>query len=161
MDFDDLLMKTNELLNNYPEVLAKYQEKFKYILVDEYQDTNNSQYLIVKSLSDRYQNICVVGDDAQSIYSFRGANINNIINFRNDYDDIEIFRLEQNYRSTKNIVNAANSVIDHNKNKIDKEVWTENDFGDKVQISSNQSDIAEARSICQKIQTINDSKHQI
>ena len=158
MDFDDLLMKTNELLNNYPEVLAKYQEKFKYILVDEYQDTNNSQYLIVKSLSDRYQNICVVGDDAQSIYSFRGANINNIINFRNDYDDIEIFRLEQNYRSTKNIVNAANSVIDHNKNKIDKEVWTENDFGDKVQISSNQSDIAEARSICQKIQTINDSK---
>ena len=158
MDFDDLLMKTNELLNNYPEVLAKYQEKFKYILVDEYQDTNNSQYLIVKSLSDRYQNICVVGDDAQSIYSFRGANINNIINFRNDYDDIEIFRLEQNYRSTKNIVNAANSVIDHNKNKIDKEVWTENDFGDKVQISSNQSDIAEARSICKKIQTINDSK---
>ena len=157
MDFDDLLMKTNELLNNFPEVLAKYQEKFKYILVDEYQDTNNSQYLIVKSLSDRYQNICVVGDDAQSIYSFRGANINNIINFRNDYDDVEIFRLEQNYRSTKNIVNAANSVIDHNKNKIDKEVWTENDFGDKVQISSNQSDIAEARSICQKIQTINDS----
>ena len=157
MDFDDLLMKTNELLNNYPEVLAKYQEKFKYILVDEYQDTNNSQYLIVKSLSDRYQNICVVGDDAQSIYSFRGANINNIINFRNDYDDVEIFRLEQNYRSTKNIVNAANSVIDHNKNKIDKEVWTENDFGDKVEISSNQSDIAEARSICQKIQTINDS----
>jgi len=157
MDFDDLLMKTNELLNNYPEVLTKYQEKFKYILVDEYQDTNNSQYLIVKSLSDRYQNICVVGDDAQSIYSFRGANINNIINFRNDYDDVEIFRLEQNYRSTKNIVNAANSVIDHNKNKIDKEVWTENDFGDKVQISSNQSDIAEARSICQKIQTINDS----
>ncbi len=157
MDFDDLLMKTNELLNNHPEVLAKYQEKFKYILVDEYQDTNNSQYLIVKSLSDRYQNICVVGDDAQSIYSFRGANINNIINFRKDYDDVEIFRLEQNYRSTKNIVNAANSVIDHNKNKIDKEVWTENDFGDKVQISSNQSDIAEARSICQKIQTINDS----
>ena len=157
MDFDDLLMKTNELLNNHPEVLAKYQEKFKYILVDEYQDTNNSQYLIVKSLSDRYQNICVVGDDAQSIYSFRGANINNIINFRKDYDDVEIFRLEQNYRSTKNIVNAANSVIDHNKNKIDKEVWTENDFGDKVQISSNQSDIAEARSICQKIQTMNDS----
>ena len=157
MDFDDLLMKTNELLNNHPEVLAKYQEKFKYILVDEYQDTNNSQYLIVKSLSDKYQNICVVGDDAQSIYSFRGANINNIINFRNDYDDVEIFRLEQNYRSTKNIVNAANSVIEHNKNKIDKEVWTENDFGDKVQISSNQSDIAEARSICQKVQSINDT----
>ena len=99
----------------------------------------------------------MVGDDAQSIYSFRGANINNIINFRNDYDDVEIFRLEQNYRSTKNIVNAANSVIEHNKNKIDKEVWTENDFGDKVQISSNQSDIAEARSICQKVQSINDT----
>ena len=151
MDFDDLLMKTNELLNNYPEVLAKYQEKFKYILVDEYQDTNNSQYLIVKSLSDKYQNICVVGDDAQSIYSFRGANINNIINFRNDYDEVEVFRLEQNYRSTKNIVNAANSVIDHNKNKIDKEVWTDNDFGDKVEVIANESDIAEARSLCQKI----------
>ncbi len=155
MDFDDLLMKTNELLNNYPEVLAKYQEKFKYILVDEYQDTNNSQYLIVKSLSDKYQNICVVGDDAQSIYSFRGANINNIINFRNDYDEVEVFRLEQNYRSTKNIVNAANSVIDHNKNKIDKEVWTDNDFGDRVEVRVNESDIAEARSLCQKIVSLN------
>ena len=157
MDFDDLLMKTNELLNNHPDVLAKYQEKFKYILVDEYQDTNNSQYLIVKSLSDKYQNICVVGDDAQSIYSFRGANINNIINFRNDYDDVEIFRLEQNYRSTKNIVNAANSVIDHNKNKIDKEVWTDNDFGDRIEISSNQSDIGEARELCQKITSLNNT----
>ena len=157
MDFDDLLMKTNELLNNYPEVLAKYQEKFKYILVDEYQDTNNSQYLIVKSLSDKYQNICVVGDDAQSIYSFRGANINNIINFRNDYDEVEVFRLEQNYRSTKNIVNAANSVIDHNKNKIDKEVWTDNDFGDRVELRANESDIAEARSLCQKIVSLNNT----
>ncbi len=157
MDFDDLLMKTNELLNNYPEVLAKYQEKFKYILVDEYQDTNNSQYLIVKSLSDKYQNICVVGDDAQSIYSFRGANINNIINFRNDYDEVEVFRLEQNYRSTKNIVNAANSVIDHNKNKIDKEVWTDNDFGDRVEVRANESDIAEARSLCQKILSLNNT----
>ena len=157
MDFDDLLMKTNELLNNYPEVLAKYQEKFKYILVDEYQDTNNSQYLIVKSLSDKYQNICVVGDDAQSIYSFRGANINNIINFRNDYDEVEVFRLEQNYRSTKNIVNAANSVIDHNKNKIEKEVWTDNDFGDRVEVRANESDIAEARSLCQKIVSLNNT----
>ena len=157
MDFDDLLMKTNELLNNYPEVLAKYQEKFKYILVDEYQDTNNSQYLIVKSLSDKYQNICVVGDDAQSIYSFRGANINNIINFRNDYDEVEVFRLEQNYRSTKNIVNAANSVINHNKNKIDKEVWTDNDFGDRVEVRANESDIAEARSLCQKIVSLNNT----
>ena len=151
MDFDDLLLKTNELLNNFPEVLAKYQEKFKYILVDEYQDTNNSQYLIVKSLADKYQNICVVGDDAQSIYSFRGANINNIINFRKDYDDVEVFRLEQNYRSTKYIVNAANSVIDNNKNKIHKEVWTDNEFGNKIQITSNPSDIAEARLISQKI----------
>ena len=157
MDFDDLLMKTNELLNNHPQVLAKYQEKFKYILVDEYQDTNNSQYLIVKSLSDKYQNICVVGDDAQSIYSFRGANINNIINFRNDYDNVEIFRLEQNYRSTKNIVNAANSVIDHNKNKIDKEVWTDNDFGDRIEIRSNQSDTGEARGLCQKITSLNNT----
>ena len=157
MDFDDLLMKTNELLNNYPEVLAKYQEKFKYILVDEYQDTNNSQYLIVKSLSDKYQNICVVGDDAQSIFSFRGANINNIINFRNDYDEVEVFRLEQNYRSTKNIVNAANSVIDHNKNKIEKEVWTDNDFGDRVEVRANESDIAEARSLCQKIVSLNNT----
>ena len=151
MDFDDLLLKTNELLNNFPEVLAKYQEKFKYILVDEYQDTNNSQYLIVKSLADKYQNICVVGDDAQSIYSFRGANINNIINFRNDYDNVEVYRLEQNYRSTKYIVNAANSVIDNNKNKIHKEVWTDNEFGEKVQITSNPSDIAEARLISQKV----------
>ena len=157
MDFDDLLMKTNELLNNYPEVLAKYQEKFKYILVDEYQDTNNSQYLIVKSLSDKYQNICVVGDDAQSIYSFRGANINNIINFRNDYDEVEVFRLEQNYRSTKNIVNAANSVIEYNKNKIDKEVWTDNDFGDRVEIIANDSDIGEARGLCQKIISLNNT----
>ena len=151
MDFDDLLLKTNELLNNFPEVLAKYQEKFKYILVDEYQDTNNSQYLIVKSLADKYQNICVVGDDAQSIYSFRGANINNIINFRKDYDDVEVYRLEQNYRSTKYIVSAANSVIDNNKNKIHKEVWTDNEFGNKIQITSNPSDIAEARLISQKI----------
>ena len=157
LDFDDLLVKPLDLFNQFPEVLAKYQNKFKYILVDEYQDTNNSQYLIVKSLSDKYQNICVVGDDAQSIYSFRGANINNIINFRNDYDEVEVFRLEQNYRSTKNIVNAANSVIDHNKNKIDKEVWTDNDFGDRVEVRANESDIAEARSLCQTITSLNNT----
>ena len=110
-----------------------------------------------RSLSDKYQNICVVGDDAQSIYSFRGANINNIINFRNDYDEVEVFRLEQNYRSTKNIVNAANSVIDHNKNKIEKEVWTDNDFGDRVEVRANESDIAEARSLCQKIVSLNNT----
>jgi DNA helicase-2/ATP-dependent DNA helicase PcrA len=104
MDFDDLLLKTNELLTRFPEVLAKYQDRFRYILVDEYQDTNHSQYLIVRALSDRFQNICVVGDDAQSIYAFRGANINNILNFQKDYQDVKMFRLEQNYRSTKNIV---------------------------------------------------------
>jgi DNA helicase-2/ATP-dependent DNA helicase PcrA len=107
MDFDDLLLKTNELLNRFPEVLAKYQERFKYIHVDEYQDTNHSQYLIVKALADRYENLCVVGDDAQSIYGFRGANIENILSFQKDYSNSTIYRLEQNYRSTKNIVNAG------------------------------------------------------
>ena len=132
MDFDDLLLRTNELLNRYPDVLAKYQEQFRYILVDEYQDTNHSQYLIVRALSDRYQNICVVGDDAQSIYAFRGANINNILNFQKDYTDVALYRLEQNYRSTKTIVNAANSIISHNKNKIEKVVWTSNVEGDSI-----------------------------
>ncbi len=126
MDFDDLLLKTNELLNKFPDVLAKYQERFKYILVDEYQDTNHSQYLIVKALSDRYQNICVVGDDSQSIYSFRGANINNILNFQKDYEDVNLYRLEQNYRSTKNIVNLANSVIKHNLSKIEMDRFVKN-----------------------------------
>ena len=118
MDFDDLLLKTNELLSTYPETLAKYQNIFKYILVDEYQDTNHSQYLIIKALSDKFQNICVVGDDAQSIYSFRGANINNILNFQKDFPDSKLFRLEQNYRSTKNIVNAANSLIENNQKRL-------------------------------------------
>src|SRR5690554_7349557 len=97
MDFDDLLLKTNELLVRFPEVLLKYQDRFRYILVDEYQDTNNSQYMIVRALADRFQNICVVGDDAQSIYAFRGANINNILNFQKDFNDVKIYRLEQNY----------------------------------------------------------------
>ena len=101
MDFDDLLLKTNELLTRFPEVLAKYQNRFRYIMVDEYQDTNHSQYLIVRALSDKFQNICVVGDDAQSIYAFRGANINNILNFQKDYEGVKTFRLEQNYRSYK------------------------------------------------------------
>ena len=114
MDFDDLLMKTNELLNKSPETLLKYQEKFKYILVDEYQDTNYSQYLIVKSLADRYENLCVVGDDSQSIYSFRGANIDNILNFKKHYPNSKSYKLEQNYRSSKNIVQAANSLINNN-----------------------------------------------
>ena len=154
MDFDDLLLKTNELLNKFPDVLAKYQERFKYILVDEYQDTNHSQYLIVKALSDRYQNICVVGDDSQSIYSFRGANINNILNFQKDYEDVNLYRLEQNYRSTKNIVNLANSVIKHNLSKIEKSVWTDNDNGEKILVSKMHSDAEEGRYVASKIEEI-------
>ena len=151
MDFDDLLLKTNELLNLFPDVLAKYQERFRYILVDEYQDTNHSQYLIVRALADRYQNICVVGDDAQSIYAFRGANINNILNFQNDYTDVTLYRLEQNYRSTKNIVNAANSIISHNKNKIEKIVWTSNEKGSLIEINQLPTDSDEGRHIASNI----------
>ena len=151
MDFDDLLLKTNELLNLYPDVLAKYQERFRYILVDEYQDTNHSQYLIVRALADRYQNICVVGDDAQSIYAFRGANISNILNFQNDYPDVTLYRLEQNYRSTKNIVNAANSIISHNKNKIEKIVWTSNEMGSLIDINQLPTDSDEGRHVASNI----------
>ena len=145
MDFDDLLLRTNELLNRFPEVLVRYQERFKYILVDEYQDTNHSQYLIVKALSDRYQNICVVGDDAQSIYSFRGANISNILNFQRDYDQVAVYRLEQNYRSTNTIVRAANSVISKNKDQIEKQVWTDNPDGDKIIVYRSATDADEGR----------------
>lgn len=145
MDFDDLLLKTNELLNRFPDVLAKYQDRFRYILVDEYQDTNHSQYLIVKALSDRFQNICVVGDDAQSIYAFRGANINNILNFQKDYEGVKMYRLEQNYRSSKNIVEAANNVIDKNKTKLDKIVWTANSDGPKIKVHRSVTDGEEGR----------------
>ncbi len=151
MDFDDLLLKTNELLTRFPDVLAKYQDRFRYILVDEYQDTNHSQYLIVRALSDRFQNICVVGDDAQSIYAFRGANINNILNFQRDYDDVKVFRLEQNYRSTKNIVNAANSIIDKNQTKLDKVVWTANDEGSKIKVNRLMTDGDEGRYVASSI----------
>lgn len=151
MDFDDLLLKTNELLNRFPDVLAKYQDRFRYILVDEYQDTNHSQYLIVRALSDRFQNICVVGDDAQSIYAFRGANINNILNFQKDYDNVKTYRLEQNYRSTKNIVEAANSIIDKNKTKLDKVVWTANDFGPKIKVHRSITDGEEGRFVAGEI----------
>ncbi|GMN05079.1 3'-5' exonuclease [Croceitalea sp. MTPC5] len=151
MDFDDLLLRTNELLTRFPEVLMKYQNRFRYILVDEYQDTNHSQYLIVKALADRYQNICVVGDDAQSIYSFRGANISNILNFQRDYDDVAMYRLEQNYRSTKNIVNAANSIIANNKNQLEKEVWTANDDGDLIKIHRSETDAEEGRYVASSI----------
>ncbi|NND89056.1 MAG: UvrD-helicase domain-containing protein [Flavobacteriaceae bacterium] len=151
MDFDDLLLKTNELLTRFPEVLSKYQNRFRYILVDEYQDTNHSQYLIVKALSDKFQNICVVGDDAQSIYAFRGANINNILNFQKDYDDVKVYRLEQNYRSTKNIVNAANSIIEKNKTRLDKVVWTANDEGAKIKVNRTMTDGDEGRFVASNI----------
>jgi len=151
MDFDDLLLRTNELLTRFPEVLAKYQDRFRYILVDEYQDTNHSQYLIVRALADRYQNICVVGDDSQSIYAFRGANIKNILNFQKDYDNVKIFKLEQNYRSSKNIVEAANSVIDKNKTKLDKEIWTSNEEGGKVKVMRTFSEGDEGRFVSSSI----------
>ena len=151
MDFDDLLYQTNVLLRDFPEVLHYYQQKFKYILVDEYQDTNYSQYLIVKKLAAVYENICVVGDDAQSIYSFRGANIQNILNFRTDYPDYKLFKLEQNYRSTKVIVEAANSVISKNKDQIKKSVWTDNDNGSPIKVIRALTDNEEGKIVSNKI----------
>ena len=151
MDFDDLLLKTNELLNKFPEVLSKYQDKFRYILVDEYQDTNYSQYLIIKALSDRHQNLCVVGDDSQSIYSFRGANIDNILNFKKYYPDCKIYKLEQNYRSSNNIVQCANSLIQNNQFKLDKTIWTQNNDGEKIIINKSLSDSDEGRYVASSI----------
>ena len=134
MDFDDLLFNMNILLRDFPDVLLKYQQRFQYIMVDEYQDTNYAQYLIVKKLAARHQNICVVGDDAQSIYAFRGANIQNNYNFRRDDPQMQLFKLEQNYRSTKNIVEAANSIIGHNRDQIEKELWSDNAVGTKIRL---------------------------
>jgi DNA helicase-2/ATP-dependent DNA helicase PcrA len=151
MDFDDLLFQTNVLLRDHPDVLQHYQHKFKYILVDEYQDTNYAQYLIVKKLAAVYENICVVGDDAQSIYSFRGANIQNILNFKKDYPDFKLFKLEQNYRSTKNIVDAANSVIARNQDQIKKDVWTDNETGKAITVLRALTDNEEGRLITNKI----------
>ena len=151
MDFDDLLLRTNELLSRFPEVLLKYQERFRYILVDEYQDTNHSQYLIVRALSDRFQNICVVGDDAQSIYSFRGANIDNMLNFQRDYDGVAVYRLEQNYRSTATIVNAANSVIAKNRDQLEKKVWTDNVVGNPIIVHRSPTDADEGRFVASTI----------
>jgi len=151
MDFDDLLLKTNELLTRFPEVLAKYQSRFQYILVDEYQDTNHSQYLIVRALSNRHHNLCVVGDDAQSIYSFRGANIQNIFNFQRDYPEAEVYKLEQNYRSTKNIVGAANSLIEKNKDRLPKVVWTSNEEGEKIKVIRTYTDSEEGRFVASDI----------
>lgn len=151
MDFDDLLLKTNELLTRFPEVLAKYQDRFRYILVDEYQDTNHSQYLIVKALASKFENICVVGDDAQSIYSFRGANIHNILNFKKDYPDAVTVSLEQNYRSTQNIVNAANVVISKNLQQFKKNVFSDNEEGEKIKVYRALSDADEANFVAGNI----------
>ncbi|PJA09951.1 MAG: ATP-dependent DNA helicase [Flavobacteriales bacterium CG_4_10_14_0_2_um_filter_32_8] len=145
MDFDDLLFKTNILLRDFPEVLNDYQHRFKYILVDEYQDTNFSQYIIVKKLAAAFENVCVVGDDAQSIYAFRGASIQNILNFKTDYPEAKTYKLEQNYRSTKNIVNAANCIIDQNKDQIKKEVWTDNEVGTKIKVHRAATDNEEGK----------------
>lgn len=151
MDFDDLLFKTNVLLKDHPDVLHKYQHKFKYLMVDEYQDTNFSQYLIVKKLAAVNYNLCVVGDDAQSIYGFRGANIQNILNFQKDYPGVKTFKLEQNYRSTQNIVNVANSIIRNNEHQLEKNVFSENDEGDKIKINRSYSDNEEGKSVAESI----------
>lgn len=151
MDFDDLLFNTNKILKAFPEILAKYQHKFKYIMVDEYQDTNYSQYVIVRRLAAVNKNICVVGDDAQSIYAFRGATIQNILNFQKDYGETKVFKLEQNYRSTQTIVKAAGSVIKNNKDQIRKEVWTDNDQGDKIKVVRAISDNEEGKLTAESI----------
>ena len=151
MDFDDLLFNMNILLRDFPDVLLKYQNRFRYIMVDEYQDTNYSQYLIVKKLAARYQNICVVGDDAQSIYAFRGANIQNIFNFRRDYPNLRLFKLEQNYRSTQNIVNAANSIIAKNVEQIPKDIWTDNGVGNLIRLLSCVDERDEGRQVADAI----------
>lgn len=151
MDFDDLLFNTNVLFRDFPDVLQKYQEKFQYVLIDEFQDTNFSQYLIVKKISIIHKNICVVGDDAQSIYAFRGADIQNILNFERDYPNLTTIRLEQNYRSTQNIVNAANSLIEKNKSQLKKNVWTDNEAGNLIKVIKAVSDSEEGRLVADGI----------
>ena len=147
MDFDDLLLQTNILLRDCPDVLARYQEQFQYILVDEYQDTNYAQYVIIRRLSQHHSKVCVVGDDAQSIYSFRGAKIENILSFRNDYPDAKVFKLEQNYRSTRTIVEAANSVIEHNSKRMEKKCFSEGAQGEKIRILKAYTDREEAEMV--------------
>ncbi|PXV63387.1 DNA helicase-2/ATP-dependent DNA helicase PcrA [Dysgonomonas alginatilytica] len=158
MDFDDLLYYTNRLFRDHPEVLKTYQDRFQFILVDEYQDTNFAQYLVVKQLADAHHRVCVVGDDAQSIYSFRGANIDNILNYKSNYPEARIFKLEQNYRSTQNIVNAANSLIKQNKGQIQKNVFSENQVGEKLEVASAFSDFEEGIIVANKIQDLRRSK---
>ena len=152
MDFDDLLLKFYELLKNFPDSLHKYQHKFRYILIDEYQDTNPAQYEIIKLLGAANENVCVVGDDAQSIYSFRGATIENILQFQKDYGEVHVVKLEQNYRSTKQILEVANQVISNNKNQIPKELWTENQGGDKIQVVRTLTDNDEGKFVADSIQ---------
>ncbi|MCC7303186.1 MAG: UvrD-helicase domain-containing protein [Bacteroidia bacterium] len=151
MDFDDLLYNTNVLLRDHNDILVKYQHRFKYIMVDEYQDTNFSQYVIVKQLAAAFRNICVVGDDAQSIYAFRGANIQNILNFGKDYPELQKFKLEQNYRSSNTIVTAANSVIKNNKEQLEKTVWTKNPPGEKIHLLKAVSDNEEGHLVARRI----------
>ncbi|MCL4538464.1 MAG: UvrD-helicase domain-containing protein, partial [Bacteroidetes bacterium] len=151
MDFDDLLIKPIVLFNRDRASLEKYQNKFKFILVDEYQDTNRAQYMLLKLLAERHRNLCVVGDDAQSIYSWRGADLQNILDFQSDYPDAKVVRLEQNYRSTGKILKAANSVIVHNLRKLDKELWTENHEGEKLSVLECDSDRDEGYKIVQRI----------
>ena len=152
MDFDDLLMKMYELLKHFPESLHKYQHKFKYIMIDEYQDTNPAQYEIIKLLGAAHENVCVVGDDAQSIYSFRGATIENILQFQKDYDDVKVIKLEQNYRSTQNILTVANEVIKKNKGQIEKALWTENTQGEKIRLVRTMTDNDEGKFVADAIQ---------
>jgi DNA helicase-2/ATP-dependent DNA helicase PcrA len=152
MDFDDLLFKMYELLKQFPEVLHKYQHKFKYILIDEYQDTNPAQYEIIKLLGAAHENVCVVGDDAQSIYSFRGATIQNILQFQKDYDDVHVIKLEQNYRSTQNILNIANEIIKNNKGQIPKTLFTENAAGEKIRLVRTMTDNDEGKFVADAIQ---------
>jgi DNA helicase-2/ATP-dependent DNA helicase PcrA len=151
MDFDDLLIKTFELFRNHLDVLHKYQHQFKYIMVDEFQDTNYAQYSIIKKLAAVHQNIAVVGDDAQSIYAFRGANIKNILGFQKDFPDVKTYKLEQNYRSTQTIVKAASSIIIHNKEQLKKEVWTDNESGEKIRVLRALTDNEEGRMVAQSI----------
>ncbi len=151
MDFDDLLFNTNVLFRDHLEILNKYQHRFKYVMVDEFQDTNVSQYLITKNLSAVNENICVVGDDAQSIYAFRGADIQNILNFEKDYPALKVVKLEQNYRSTKNIVNAANSIIGYNKAQLKKNVWTSNEEGNQIELIKSASDHEEGKLVATSI----------
>lgn len=159
MDFDDLLMKTHELLDRYPDVLNKYQHMFKYIMVDEFQDTNHAQYSIIRKLANVYQNIAVVGDDAQSIYAFRGATIKNILNFQKDFPDTRVFKLEENYRSTQTIVNAANSVIKQNKEQLDKKVFTQNELGERIRVFRALTDNEEGKMVASAIFQEKMNKH--